>query len=475
MNEIRRILDLPATPERVWAYLTEPEKISAWLMDCNLIPTSGTQFTFTAPAAGRWDGHIHCEVMDVIPHERISYTWTANDIGATTLVTFDLEPTPTGTRLLLVHRGLENARGGAPGRHSAGWYRCLKALAAVFTAEPALYDWSELQLTWHVDAPLGDVYELWSTAAGMQRFWGDLVEAKDDQGRSRPASEEYANGDRIRIRFPTGTETALQILNLEHERFLLFSFGDDYGWVNVRFETAGQRTRIVLRHFGLQTGDALSWHLQANARGWWILNLLNIQSVLLHNHDLRIRQPGCEGCLGTLFNPGSEPRADYHDWSSFDTYLYIDATPQEVQAAWRCATGLCSFFISEMTLRDRSGAVLPGDHFATGDQYHWQWIHPFELTGEFLDVSDTAMTFSFGGNYRVSISVTAAATGSLLHLHQDGLSNDDNGRVHGSLNCRSCWIYYLVNLKSVLETGNDLRDRDPETADAISVSYNLIH
>ena len=33
--------------------------------------------------------------------------------------------------------------------------------------------------------------------------------------------------------------------------------------------------------------------------------------------------------------------------------------------------------------------------------------------------------------------------------------------------------YKLVNLKSVVESGNDLRDQNPATADAISVGFNL--
>ena len=43
---------------------------------------------------------------------------------------------------------------------------------------------------------------------------------------------------------------------------------------------------------------------------------------------------------------------------------------------------------------------------------------------------------------------------------QSNIPTEDTGRVESHLNCRSCWIYYLLNLKSVLEHGTDLRDAD---------------
>ena len=92
MNEIRRDLHLAAPVQRVWAFLTDPQKLSMWLMDSNLSPTPGTNFKFTSPPAGQWDGKIYCEIQEIIEYERISYTWSANDIGATTLVTETYSP-----------------------------------------------------------------------------------------------------------------------------------------------------------------------------------------------------------------------------------------------------------------------------------------------------------------------------------------------------------------------------------------------
>jgi len=38
-------------------------------------PVAGSHFTFQTTPAGEWDGTIHCEVLEVVPNERLSYAW----------------------------------------------------------------------------------------------------------------------------------------------------------------------------------------------------------------------------------------------------------------------------------------------------------------------------------------------------------------------------------------------------------------
>ena len=478
MNEIRRDLHLAAPVQRVWAFLTDPQKLSLWLMESDLSPTPGTSFKFTSPPAGRWDGKIYCEIQDVIENERISYTWSANDIGVTTLVTFDLQRTPEGTRLTLTHAGFKDAAGGSTGRHAAGWAGCLKALRDAVLGESPDYDWSELQVTYFVDAPIERVYRLWATADGMARFWGDEVTALNTDGNKKPDNAEYANGDRIHLLFPTQSDTEIEILNIESNKFVLFSFGEGYGWVFVSFSTEesteDQRTRIVLRQFGMSDDIKTRWEIHAHARGWWIANLMNIQSVLVHGFDLRVREPDCASGLGTLYQPDNETAVQPHDWSVFDVYLYMEAAPLDVLRYWQTVEGFTQFFVAAMTAgQDNSGEgeEVNLSILETGSRYNWRYIHDYSGEGLILQVTDRAVEFTFGANYSVNVSVTPIGSGTRLHLRQSGIGQDDREQVQGTLNCRSCWLYFLVNLKSVVESGNDLRDQNPATADAISVGF----
>lgn len=103
----------PHAPDVIWKALTSGELIGRWLM----APTGfnavvGTRFTFQTTPAGQWDGTIHCEVLEVVPNERLSYAWKGGHGGNVgygapleTVVTFNLSKAETGTRLRLVHSG----------------------------------------------------------------------------------------------------------------------------------------------------------------------------------------------------------------------------------------------------------------------------------------------------------------------------------------------------------------------------------
>lgn len=98
----------PYPPERVWEAITDPEAISDWLMPTDFAPRVGHKFQFhTKPAPG-FDGTVHCEVIELEPPRRLSYTWKGG--GIDTVVTFTLEATAEGTRLILEHKGFRGMR-----------------------------------------------------------------------------------------------------------------------------------------------------------------------------------------------------------------------------------------------------------------------------------------------------------------------------------------------------------------------------
>ncbi len=104
----------PHAPATIWKTLTSGELMGRWLM---MTPTGfaavkGTRFSYQTTAAGAWDGVIHCEVLEVVPNEKLSYTWKGGHEGNTgygskldTVVTFTLSKVENGTRLRLVHSG----------------------------------------------------------------------------------------------------------------------------------------------------------------------------------------------------------------------------------------------------------------------------------------------------------------------------------------------------------------------------------
>lgn len=104
----------PHAPETIWKTLTTGELMARW---SNMKPTGfeakkGARFTLQTSPAGPWDGVIHLEVLEVIPNERLSYTWCGGHESNTqygsrldTVVTFTLTKVAGGTKLRLVHSG----------------------------------------------------------------------------------------------------------------------------------------------------------------------------------------------------------------------------------------------------------------------------------------------------------------------------------------------------------------------------------
>ena len=113
--------EMPYPPERLWRALTQPHLIEEWLMKNDFQLQVGHQFKLR----GDWGGVLDCEVLAVEPNRTLSYTWDfANDDPAFDLksvVTFTLEPTPTGTRLRMEQSGFRSGQKQAYGGAHAGW------------------------------------------------------------------------------------------------------------------------------------------------------------------------------------------------------------------------------------------------------------------------------------------------------------------------------------------------------------------
>ncbi len=114
-NNIRQTWHFDHPVETVWEYLTNSEMLSRWLMENDFKPEVGHKFKFnTKPRAG-FDGVIFCEVLEVNPMKKLSYSWKGGPgngkITLDSVVIWTLMPTDSGTDLLLEHndyRGMKN-------------------------------------------------------------------------------------------------------------------------------------------------------------------------------------------------------------------------------------------------------------------------------------------------------------------------------------------------------------------------------
>ena len=113
-------LDLHHPPEKVWRTLTDPALLAQWLLPVvGLRLNPGATFTLQAPPRPGWDGSVHCRLVDAEANRKISYTWAVADID--TLVSFELTPTASGTRLSIVQSGFKEHQKKNFGGARYGW------------------------------------------------------------------------------------------------------------------------------------------------------------------------------------------------------------------------------------------------------------------------------------------------------------------------------------------------------------------
>jgi uncharacterized protein YndB with AHSA1/START domain len=131
----------PHSPAVVWKTLTTPELMGRWLsmQPTGFQPTKGNRFTYQTTRAGEWDGVIQCEVLEVIPNERLVYTWQGGheaNVGygsrLETVVTWTLFKVDSGTRVHLVHSGFVRPKNDAAFKNmSVGWTKVVEKIDAV--------------------------------------------------------------------------------------------------------------------------------------------------------------------------------------------------------------------------------------------------------------------------------------------------------------------------------------------------------
>jgi uncharacterized protein YndB with AHSA1/START domain len=123
--------DLPAPPERAWAFLTEPSRLSGWYGDAVIEAREGGKIELM-------DGHIRGVITGWRPHQFLAHTWNVFQPGESfsawpvTYLEFALAGNGATTRLTLTHRPI-------PARMQPqtmmGWHTFLDMLATAIRGE----------------------------------------------------------------------------------------------------------------------------------------------------------------------------------------------------------------------------------------------------------------------------------------------------------------------------------------------------
>ncbi|HEY6504224.1 MAG TPA: SRPBCC domain-containing protein [Chitinophagaceae bacterium] len=161
------------------------------------------------------------------------------------------------------------------------------------------------------------------------------------------------------------------------------------------------------------------------------------------------------------------------NWSSFSLRVNISKSPKDIYDCWASQQGLENWFLREAVFKDASGKQRPKDTpVQKGDTYEWRWHgYPDEVTekGTVLEANGKdKFSFTFSLKCPVSIHIYPEAGETIVELTESGLPTDDKTRSGHFVGDSRGWIFYLTNLKSILEGGLDLRNKKIELRNVIT-------
>jgi uncharacterized protein YndB with AHSA1/START domain len=126
-NTIKNEWIYDQSPKEVWEYLTRAELIALWLMPNDFKPIPGHEFQFRSKPIPSLDldGIFHCEVIEIVPYQKLTYSWKGGSgngvITLDTVVEWTLEKHGNGTKLLLKNSGFTDSNLPIFTAMSSGW------------------------------------------------------------------------------------------------------------------------------------------------------------------------------------------------------------------------------------------------------------------------------------------------------------------------------------------------------------------
>lgn len=178
-------------------------------------------------------------------------------------------------------------------------------------------------------------------------------------------------------------------------------------------------------------------------------------------------------------------------WSLFKLRVNVRQPLDKVYAAWATPGGLESWFLRRAEVGVREVAVpatgsmsgsgslgpagiyrLPEEAVEAGDHYAWYWHgYPDAVVEKGRIIAANGkdhFAFSFSMGCPVSISLYREFDETIVELVESDLPTDEETMLRHYVGDSKGWIFYLTNLKSVLEGGLDLRNRKAELTNVIT-------
>lgn len=159
------------------------------------------------------------------------------------------------------------------------------------------------------------------------------------------------------------------------------------------------------------------------------------------------------------------------DWSQFTKRIPVNATTRAIYNAWSIPEEIEKWFLAKAEYVSPEGILKPKfERVKAGDEYTWRW-HGFPggapESGRIVEANGhNTFSFTFADTCIVEVSILPEKNEKIVQLIQKKIAPDENLRLF--IGCGEGWTFYLANLKSVLEGGIDLRNKNENIKSVIN-------
>lgn len=162
-----------------------------------------------------------------------------------------------------------------------------------------------------------------------------------------------------------------------------------------------------------------------------------------------------------------------YDWTKFVVRINVKASTEALYKAWATRKGIEKWFLRVSEFKSKDGKLRKDDELVeAGDDYKWLWFgYPDEVVeqGKILDLNGKDyFRFSFGKAGDCSVRIKKEEGEAIVELEQENIPTDEHAKQYWHLGCKTGWTFYFANLKSMMEGGIDLRNKNEKIQNVIS-------
>jgi hypothetical protein len=164
--------------------------------------------------------------------------------------------------------------------------------------------------------------------------------------------------------------------------------------------------------------------------------------------------------------------ADFN-WNRFIVRVNVKTTAEKLYWCWATKEGIEYWFLRRSDYKKPDGNLLSKNEFVKKeDSYSWWW-HGYSdevvEQGEILDCNGKDFfKFRFGNAGICTVNIYQEQDEQMMELIQEDIPTDEKSKQNWHIGCKTGWTFYMTNLKSLLEGGIDLRNKNEKIQNVIT-------